>query len=70
MEGYDRAVQLSTVLDSQPQDTLRLVFPRFADEELYVYHGKLSVFEALAELKETKGLLWRLALFSFRCTQK
>jgi hypothetical protein len=32
MEGYDRAVQLCTALDSQPQDTLRLVFPRFADE--------------------------------------
>jgi hypothetical protein len=31
MEGYDRAVQLCTALDSQPQDTLRLVFPRFAD---------------------------------------
>ena len=32
MEGYDRAVQPCTALDSQPQDTLRLVFPRFADE--------------------------------------
>jgi hypothetical protein len=33
MEGYDQAVQLCTALDSQPQDTLRLIFPRFADAD-------------------------------------